>query len=81
MVGAETSVCAMNPAPGTVSLVTNEWWAWVQNGNRFALQNQEKQDFYVVAESGANLSGTWYYERNAGLMIGPVAIGGVTGVS
>jgi hypothetical protein len=55
-----------------------EWWAWVPNGNLFTIQNQDAQQLYVVAESGADLRGTWYYERNAGLAIGPLALGGVT---
>jgi hypothetical protein len=55
-----------------------EWWAWVQNGNRFTAQNQDEQQLYVVAESGADLTGTWYYQRNAGLTIGPLALGEVT---
>jgi glucan-binding YG repeat protein len=63
--------------------VTNDdsraaWWAWVEIGRRFTVQNQDGQQLYVVAESGADKTGTWYYTRNAGLMIGPLTLGEVT---
>jgi hypothetical protein len=52
-----------------------EWWAWVQNGRRFTIQNHDGERLYVVAESGGDRRGTWYYERNAGISIGPLALG------
>lgn len=52
-----------------------EWWAWRQQGARFALENQDGDTLYVVMESGADLRGTWYYQRHAGIAIGPVGLG------
>jgi hypothetical protein len=58
--------------------VTNSnppWWTWVKNGARFHIQNENGQHLYEVGESGADKTGTWWYKRTDGLMIGPLTLG------